>query len=166
MARLNRDLENGNPKEEARRFASLDDDDVPQDEYTSLVRFITTYHEGRGPAEPVADEEDKCLPTKRHWWSGKAKDGGVGFETPLEWLETDMKSGLSSADVESRRKKTGWNELTTEKENPFLKFLGYFRGPILYGLFPLCPQSREGVDLTAISDGARSPPRRWSARLG
>ena len=56
---------------------------------------------------------------------------------PLEWLETDMKTGLTSATVESRRKKTGWNELTTEKENPFLKFLGYFRGPILYGEFLL-----------------------------
>jgi H+-transporting ATPase len=145
MARFTHDLENGNAKEEARRSASLADDaNLPTDEYTGLVRYISTYHDTREPAEAVADDDDKCLPAKRHWWSGKAKDGGAGFDTPLEWLETDMKAGLSSADVESRRKKAGWNELTTEKENPFLKFLGYFRGPILYGLSRLRFLSREG----------------------
>jgi len=138
MGLLRRDLENGNLKEEARRSTALADDNVPTDEYTGLVRFISTYHDGRTPAHAAAaDEDDKGLSAKRHWWSRKAKDGGAGFDTPQEWLETDMKTGLSSADVESRRRKTGWNELTTEKENPFLKFLGYFRGPILYGLFPV-----------------------------
>jgi H+-transporting ATPase len=134
MAFLNGDLENGNVKEEDRRDAELLNGDAPLEEYSGLIRFISTYHDGNKVVE-TADEEDKCLPAKRHWWSGKAKDSGAGFETPLEWLETDMKTGLSSAQVESRRKKTGWNELTTEKENPFLKFLGYFMGPILYGLF-------------------------------
>jgi H+-transporting ATPase len=133
MGFLKKDLEHGNPKEEDLRSASLSDENLPGDEYTKLVRFISTYRDTRAPAEAAGGEEDKCLPVKRHWWSGKAKDGGAGFETPLEWLETDMKMGLSSADVESRRRKTGWNELTTEKENPFVKFLGYFRGPILYG---------------------------------
>lgn len=138
MGLLRRDLENGNLKEEARRSTALADDNVPTDEYTGLVRFISTYHDGRTPAHAAAaDEDDKGLPARRHWWNRKAKDGGAGFDTPQEWLETDMKTGLSSADVESRRRKTGWNELTTEKENPFLKFLGYFRGPILYGLFPV-----------------------------
>lgn len=45
-------------------------------------------------------------------------------------------------EVERRRKFSGWNELTTEKENMLLKFVGFFRGPILYGLplfsFPAC----------------------------
>jgi H+-transporting ATPase len=135
MGLLNRDLENGNPKEEARRSISQAYNNIPTDEYTGLVHFISTYHDTRAPADPAADED--CPPAKRHWWSRKSKDGGAGFETPEEWLETDMKTGLGSAEVENRRKKTGWNELTTEKENPFLKFLGYFRGPILYGVLPI-----------------------------
>ena len=53
---------------------------------------------------------------------------------PEEWLITDIKQGLTSDEVEQRRKKTGFNELTTEKENLFIKFLGYFQGPILYGM--------------------------------
>lgn len=35
-------------------------------------------------------------------------------------------------EVERRRKTAGWNELSTEKENMILKFIGFFRGPILY----------------------------------
>ena len=48
-------------------------------------------------------------------------------------MHTDMKQGLPNGEVENRRRKTGYNELTTEKENMFLKFLSYFQGPILYG---------------------------------
>jgi H+-transporting ATPase len=44
-----------------------------------------------------------------------------------------MLPGLTSAEVENRRKKTGWNELTSEKGNIFLKFLMYVTGHILYG---------------------------------
>ena len=55
-----------------------------------------------------------------------------------------MHKGLSEGDVTSRRKASGWNELSTEKENMFLKFVGYFRGPILYG--KLC--SSKSVVLT------------------
>ena len=68
--------------------------------------------------------------------SGGKTDGvSEGFVTPDEWLETDLRSGLSSSDIEPRRKKTGWNELVTEKTNIFIQFIGYFRGPILYGEF-------------------------------
>ena len=42
----------------------------------------------------------------------------------------------------------GWNELSSEKENMFIKFLMFFTGPILYGESPsaseayfACPQS-------------------------
>jgi H+-transporting ATPase len=141
MSHLKFDLENGSAKEEARRDASFSNEDLPGDnEYTKLVRYISTYHDTRDTSKAAGDGddgEDKCMPAKRHWWSfggRKSKDGGAGFETPPEWLDTDLKTGLSSAVVEQRRKKTGWNELVTEKENLFLKFLGYFTGPILYGL--------------------------------
>ena len=89
-----------------------------------------------------------CL---QFWRSGNSeqatdKDAGV---VPEEWLEADIKQGLSNQDVESRRKRFGWNEITTEKENLFLKFLGFFTGPVLYGKSPqlrlrvsrLCAQS-------------------------
>ena len=69
------------------------------------------------------------------WRSGNSeqatdKDAGV---VPAEWLEADIKQGLSNSDVESRRKRFGWNEITTEKENLFIKFLSFFTGPVLYG---------------------------------
>ena len=65
----------------------------------------------------------------------KADDGqGTGdMHVPDEWLNADIKQGISQNDVESRRKRFGWNEITTEKENLFIKFLGFFTGPILYG---------------------------------
>ncbi|KAK9604407.1 hypothetical protein V6Z93_002375 [Aspergillus fumigatus] len=43
-----------------------------------------------------------------------------------------MRSGLRASDIEPRRKRTGFNELTTEKTNFFVQFIDYFRGPILY----------------------------------
>lgn len=70
-------------------------------------------------------------------------------QVPEEWYNTDIKSGLPDHDVTTRRKATGFNELATEKENPFIQFIGYFRGPILYvmeiavliaaGLRDVCP---------------------------
>jgi H+-transporting ATPase len=131
-------------------------------EYGQLVRYISTYRDGR--AMSVAGNDDE-VPKKKRWWSRKAKGGsdGSGFETPPDWLNTHWKQGLASADVETRRKKTGWNELTTEKENLFLKFLGFFTGPILYGLsvFNTCKSSIDKI----LSYGNRCSPRRWSARL-
>ena len=52
---------------------------------------------------------------------------------PEEWLEADIKQGIGNNDVENRRKRVGWNEIMTEKENLFIKFLMFFTGPILYG---------------------------------
>ena len=91
------------------------------DEYTNLVRYISTYRDGRRKStasELGMDDE----PVKRPWWApwrgrGKAKAVDGTFEVPDDWLDTELKQGLSSTEVESRRKKTGFNELTTEKEN-------------------------------------------------
>lgn len=76
----------------------------------------------------------KKVPAWQFW--KKQADGVSGassFVTPADWLNTDLKTGLDPMEVERRRKYTGWNELTTEKENMLLKFIGFFRGPILYG---------------------------------
>lgn len=69
------------------------------------------------------------------WKSGAAADG-AGADAgvvPEEWLEADIKQGITNQHVEDRRKRYGWNEITTEKENLFIKFLMFFTGPILYG---------------------------------
>jgi H+-transporting ATPase len=147
MAPLN-DLENGNADKEVDRdpqqaVANNDDD---QGEYGNLVRYISQYRDGRRASTIGGGDDDQ--PKKKHWWSRRAKGGdGDGFETPDDWLNTDIKQGLSSQEVETRRKKTGWNELVTEKENMFLKFLSYFTGPILYGK----PPASRGKNSSAIN---------------
>lgn len=128
------DFENGNAEKEIGQVpltqqAVANNED--EGEYGNLVRYISQYRDGRRASTIGGDDDD--IPKKKHWWSRRATGpNGDGFETPDDWLTTDMKQGLKAHDVESRRKKTGWNELTTEKENMFLKFLSYFTGPILY----------------------------------
>jgi H+-transporting ATPase len=124
------DLENGNVEKDdglARGNAAANDDELG--EYGNLVRYISNYRDGRRASTVGGDDE---APKKKHWWSRGGVQASGDFDTPEEWLNTDMKTGLKTSDVEARRKKTGWNELTTEKENLFLKFLSYFTGPILY----------------------------------
>jgi len=80
------------------------------------------------------------------WRSGNSeqatdKDAGV---VPEEMLEADIKQGLSNSEIESRRKRFGWNEITTEKENLFIKFLGFFTGPVLYGKSSSFAQASDG----------------------
>ena len=94
---------------------------VMNEEYTNLVRYISTYRDGRRKStasELGMDDE----PVKAPWWApwrGRGKKGAVdgNFEVPDDWLDSELKQGLSTHEVESRRKKTGFNELTTEKEN-------------------------------------------------
>ena len=146
MAPENGDLENGTTDKElglGQGPPPANDDELG--EYGNLVRYISTYRDGRR-ASTIGGDDDEA-PKKKHWWS-KAAGGASGdaFETPDDWLMTDMKAGLKTHDVDARRKKTGWNELTTEKENLFLKFLSYFTGPILYGKLQLA-----SVPLSAAS---------------
>lgn len=132
MAPPNGDVENGDAEKELQRDVQPNDG-ADMGEYGNLIRYISNYKDGRRGSTVSSlqvDEENK----KKHFWQRKAKGGySDNYETPEEWLGTDWKRGLTTHDVESRRKKTGWNELTTEKENMFLKFLSYFQGPILYG---------------------------------
>lgn len=169
------DFENGNAEKEIGQVpltqqAVANNED--EGEYGNLVRYISQYRDGRRASTIGGDDDD--LPKKKHWWSRRATGpNGDGFETPDDWLTTDMKQGLKTQDVETRRKKTGWNELTTEKENMFLKFLSYFTGPILYGEIPQRTQfapARIGFHqlawhqlLTLRSYGIGCPPRCWSS---
>jgi len=132
-------LENGDvEKDESRlKFAGNADEG---DEYTRLVRYISTYNEG-GRRKSTASQLEQAGVKKKPWWAfwrkgPKVENTSTGdFEVPDEWLESDIRQGISNTEVELRRKKTGFNELTTEKVNPFLQFLSYFQGPILYGTF-------------------------------
>lgn len=128
--------ENGDAEKDIRRDTIGDNDGADMGEYGNLVRYISTYRDGRRGSTASggagADPHEK----KKGFFSRKKKGEVSGvFETPDDWLTTDMKAGLRSSDVEARRRKTGWNELTTEKENLFLKFVGFFKGPVLYGMF-------------------------------
>lgn len=138
------DLENGrgdNSEETATGGNTFNPDAIQgNDEYSNLVRYISTYRDGRRQSTisvgSRGDEKAKNPPAWKFWKKRKPDNGGPeldGFVAPEEWMNTDMKQGLSSAEVETRRKKAGFNELTTEKENMFLKFVSYFQGPILYG---------------------------------
>ena len=59
------------------------------------------------------------------------KEDGRPKEVPDHWMNTDHAQGLSTTQVLVRRKTCGFNEMKSEKKkNEFLKFGGYFIGPI------------------------------------
>lgn len=104
------------------------------DEYKALIRYVDTYRDPN--AEGAGEEDFDHVAVKKPWWafwrSGAVAASKSDFETPSDWLKTDIKEGLDAMEVERRRKFAGWNELSTEKENMLLKFIGFFRGPVLY----------------------------------
>jgi len=57
---------------------------------------------------------------------------GAGRTIPEDQLQTDTRIGLTEQEVQHRKKKYGLNQMREEKENLFLKFLGYFVGPIQF----------------------------------
>ena len=135
-----KDLENGEPKRERISFADAWDPDKDEGEYANLLRYISTYRDRRFSKAPSQasgeDAGDATAPKKKSFITRmftQSSGPGETYPVPEEWLTTDISHGLTTAEADSRRKKSGWNELSTEKENMFLKFVGYFKGPILYG---------------------------------
>lgn len=129
--------QNGDANETAEwrnRVDARPNEDEDLEEYAGLVKYISTYRDGRRQSSVAQgqDQEQKKVPWYTPWKRGKKTDAGE-FEIPIEWLDTDMSSGLKDTDIEHRRKKHGWNELTSEQTNLFIQFLSYFTGPILYG---------------------------------
>lgn len=113
---------------------SYKEDYANLDEYGKLVKYVSTYREGKG-GEGQGDEEMKRVwyaPWKKRKVHVKRVDQDAQL-LPAEWLLTDIRQGLPSDEVPVRRRHSGWNELVSEKENPIAKILSYFRGPILYG---------------------------------
>ncbi|KAI1273273.1 E1-E2 ATPase-domain-containing protein [Xylaria sp. FL0933] len=108
-------------------------------EFEALDRYITTFEAERRASLISTPRSVK----KRKWWKFWQSDKAAprveakplataAGQPPESWLETDIHYGLSSQAVEERRKRFGWNELTSEKENTLVKIFGYFTGPILY----------------------------------
>lgn len=114
---------------------AADDHDLP--EYEALDRFITRFDaSGRARDEEEVAEEKKKVPSfLKLFFSGDDGESHANqnLTPPENWLETDIRTGITSHDVEERRRRFGWNELTAEKENQLAKFMGFFQGPILYG---------------------------------
>jgi len=104
------------------------------DEYTALQKYISTYKDPRAALFEKGDEKEAKPKKAWQFWksSGSADAGEADMTVPDEWLEADIKQGISNSDVESRRKRFGYNEISTDKENLFIKFLMFFTGPILY----------------------------------
>lgn len=141
--KTDKELENGDPKRERISFAGGWDPNRTEGEYADLVRYISTYRDRRFSKAPSVSGADEAEATeeKKSFFAkllGKKASNEL-FEVPEDWLATDIKAGLTTAEVDRRRHKTGYNELMTEKENMLIKFIGYFRGPILYGTFILDP---------------------------
>ncbi|KAJ4369888.1 hypothetical protein N0V83_005652 [Neocucurbitaria cava] len=103
------------------------------DEYTALQKYILFYRDTR--TNPHAEKGSKKKAWWQFWKSGSAtaaapiEDPGA---VPDELLNTQLRNGLTTHDVETRRKRYGLNEISSEKTNLLKQFLGYFTGPILY----------------------------------
>ncbi|KAK8189874.1 hypothetical protein IWZ00DRAFT_127242 [Phyllosticta capitalensis] len=152
MGKKSKDIEKGEPElagNHADEYEGLD-------EYAALQKFITTYRDPKAAEAEEADGEG-AVAAKKPWYAFWRSSKGTGAaETgivPPAWLEADINQGIGDADVQSRRKRFGWNEITTEKENLFLKFLGFFQGPVLYTMelaVLLAAGLRDWVDLGVI----------------
>lgn len=142
-------------------------EDAKLDEYTRLVRFMSTYQDKK------RDPEEGEIRESRVWyapWQKKKyrwKYIGSAKEYPEEWRFTDIYQGLSVPEVETRQRTAGFNELTAEKTNQFRKVLGYFQGPILYGRIK---SMKSPINLHLLmmqtSYGACRSARGWPVRLG
>jgi H+-transporting ATPase len=115
--------------------ASLSGDWANLDEYGKLVKYLSTFRDPNAEAQDEGDVMEKRVwyaPWKKRKVHIRKLEGETG-KFPDEWTLTDIREGLSSEEVPRRRRRSGWNELASEKENPIAKVLSYFQGPILYG---------------------------------
>jgi H+-transporting ATPase len=103
---------------------------------------------GGKPAAAEDEDEDEDIDALIE--ELESEDGNVEEEEDVEpggarivaedLLQTDTRHGLSSQEVLNRRKKFGMNQMSEEKENLILKFLGFFVGPIQFVMEVSCPQ--------------------------
>jgi H+-transporting ATPase len=126
-------------------------------------------HDAAPPAKKPAEEEEEdedmdALIDELESQDGHAEDDeneeeagpGFGRVVPEDQLQTDTRIGLTDAEVHARRKKYGLNQMKEEKENLFLKFLGYFIGPIQFVMEVWCRNSLS-APLQFLASGALRP---------
>ncbi|CEJ00041.1 Putative Plasma-membrane proton-efflux P-type ATPase [Rhizopus microsporus] len=78
---------------------------------------------------PSSDEKKEAVEFEEH--QHIEHEDEISPELEL-LLHTDPSHGLTSQEVAERQARFGMNELPEKKTNPFLKFFGYFTGPISY----------------------------------
>ncbi|EEQ34014.1 plasma membrane ATPase [Microsporum canis CBS 113480] len=93
----------------------MPEDDEEEEDMDQLIADLESQD---GHIDEIDDEEDD-------------QPGGER-PVPEELLQTDTRTGLTDAEVLTRRKKYGLNQMKEEKENLLLKFLSYFVGPIQF----------------------------------
>ncbi|KAL7422606.1 hypothetical protein Q5752_003254 [Cryptotrichosporon argae] len=132
----NKNPEDGNPEVEKQRQEAEENKKYEGEEYDVLLRYVTDQAEKqkRGGGDDDGQDDDEHAKYVRKWympWKKVKVDQGAK-KVPAEMLNTERQQGLSASEADSRRKQFGYNELESPNENQFLKFIGYFRGPILY----------------------------------
>ncbi|KAF2280540.1 plasma-membrane proton-e [Westerdykella ornata] len=101
------------------------------EEYDALQQYIANWRDVR-PAEGAKAGEEQPRPKWWQLWRIEPPGPTTPVKVPDELLNTTLRTGLTQAEVENRRRRYGWNEITTEKVNLLKQFLSYFKGPILY----------------------------------
>ncbi|KAL3466416.1 E1-E2 ATPase-domain-containing protein [Aspergillus heterothallicus] len=124
----------GHAAQHSQSPATNTEDPSTADEFTCLVKFVFAYREFN---HTNTDEGE--VRVSRVWYAPWRKKrfrwkhtGGGGRKFPDDWVITDIRQGLSDANVTNRRNAAGFNELTAAKQNPIGKFISSFQGPILY----------------------------------
>ncbi len=118
------DTENGlASEEEKRKHLHPEPNFQGNEEYINLVKYIATFRDGRRRSSVAVSADGDIIDAtpKPPWWAFWRKSKKTGdadaFEVPDEWILTDIHQGLRASDVDIRRRRAGYNELTTEKEN-------------------------------------------------
>lgn len=96
-----------------KKEVAVDDDDEDED-MDALIDDLESQ-------DGIIDDEEEV----------KTEAGGAR-PVAEELLQTSTTHGLTEAEVLTRRKKFGLNQMKEEKPNLILKFLGYFVGPIQF----------------------------------
>ncbi|KEI38852.1 uncharacterized protein L969DRAFT_88190 [Mixia osmundae IAM 14324] len=111
------------------------DDTADGDEYSMLIKYIDeSAAQKKKAALDGGDEEEGEYTEKRVWYAPwkKTRTSVGGAAVTEDMLTADMLKGLDQSEADARLKRFGFNELDARRENMFIKFLSFWRGPILY----------------------------------